>query len=342
MKEKETSKRLLQMLLEQNGNALSGEKAASDLNISRVSVWKAIQKLKKEGYDIKSSTNKGYTLNPSSDILNETEIENNLSDFAKKLCSGKIKIFKTIDSTNNEAKRFLNTPADAKKFNASFFFAEHQSAGRGRFFRTFYSPKEAGLYFSLIICPEIILQSAKKMPNISCFTAISAVAVCRSLRVLGFNPKIKWVNDIYLDEKKVCGILSEAIINMESSSAQAVIIGIGINVKETNLPPELKNKAGFLYKKDAVSIKRNIIAAFVISNLIEMLYGFYPQNELMAEYKDLSFIIGKKIQVLPFYGKSYTATAVDISPSGSLIIKTANGEKQELVSGEVSIILNEP
>ena len=342
-----TSNILLDMLIEQNGRPLSGEEAALHLGLSRVSVWKAVQKLRDEGYEIEGGKNKGYILKSSSDVLNAFSIEKNLSAFAQSVCKGKVEVFKTIDSTNTEAKRRLTSSSRAESLHGTVLFAEHQSAGRGRFSRSFYSPKGAGLYFSLIFCPSIPAKTEKEVPASALYTAISAVIICRCLKVLGFAPQIKWVNDIYLNGKKICGILSEGIIDMETSSVQAVIIGIGLNVKESNFPPELKNKAGSLFTEagssfseaEAPSLNRNVLASSIISSLIEALYGLHSQENLMEEYKSLSLLTGKKVRVLPFAGIPYQALVLGISDLGHLIIETDDGKKDELISGEVSLEL---
>ena len=349
-----TSNILLDMLIEQNGRPLSGEEAALHLGLSRVSVWKAVQKLRDEGYDIKGGKNKGYILKSSSDVLNAFLIEKNLSAFAQSVCKGKIEVFKTIDSTNTEAKRRLTSSSRAESLHGTVLFAEHQSAGRGRFSRSFYSPRGAGLYFSLIFCPSIPARTEREVPSSALYTAISATVICRCLKALGFAPQIKWVNDIYLNGKKICGILSEGIIDMETSSVQAVIIGIGLNVKESNFPPELKNKAGSLFTEagklftetgssfteaEVPSPNRNVLASSIISSLIEALYGLLSQENLMQEYKSLSLLTGKKVRVLPFAGTPYEVLVLGISDLGHLIIETDDGKKEELISGEVSLEL---
>lgn len=342
-----TSDILLDMLMEQNGSPLSGEEAALHLGLSRVSVWKAVQKLRDEGYEIEGGKNKGYILKSSSDVLNAFSIEKNLSAFAQSVCKGKVEVFKTIDSTNTEAKRRLTSSSRAESLHGTVLFAEHQSAGRGRFSRSFYSPRGAGLYFSLIFCPSIPARTEREEPSSDLYTAISATVICRCLKALGFAPQIKWVNDIYLNGKKICGILSEGIIDMETSSVQAVIIGIGLNVKESNFPPELKNKAGSLFTEagssfseaEAPSLNRNVLASSIISSLIEALYGLHSQENLMEEYKSLSLLTGKKVRVLPFAGIPYQALVLGISDLGHLIIETDDGKKDELISGEVSLEL---
>lgn len=330
----------MDMLIEQNGRPLSGEEAALRLGLSRVSVWKAVQKLRDEGYEIEGGKNKGYILKSSSDVLNAFSIEKNLSAFAQSVCKGKVEVFKTIDSTNTEAKRRLTSSSRAESLHGTVLFAEHQSAGRGRFSRSFYSPKGAGLYFSLIFCPSIPAMTEREVPSSALYTAISATVICRCLKALGFAPQIKWVNDIYLNGKKICGILSEGIIDMETSSVQAVIIGIGLNVKESNFPPELKNKAGALFSEaEDLPLNRNVLASSIISSLIEALYGLHSQNTLMEEYKSLSLLMGKKVRVLPFAGTPYQALVLGISDLGHLIIETDDGKKDELISGEVSLMV---
>ena len=145
-----------------------------------------MQKLRDEGYEIEGGKNKGYILKPSSDVLNAFLIEKNLSAFVQSVCKGKVEVFKTIDSTNTEAKRRLTSSSRAESLHGTVLFAEHQSAGRGRFSRSFYSPKGAGLYFSLIFCPSIPTRAEKEVPSSALYTAISATVILTGKKSAAF------------------------------------------------------------------------------------------------------------------------------------------------------------
>ena len=210
------------------GEDISGQYLAEKLGVSRNAVWKAINSLKNDGYKITSSTNKGYCLSESCDILSQSTIE--------RLCGENtdIKIFESLDSTNNEAKR---ETANGKTDKPLLIISEEQTLGRGRNGRNFYSPKGTGLYFSLVTSPKSDLTSAVGI------TSYAAVCVVEAIKELtGTDTKIKWVNDIYLDGKKLCGILTEAVSDFETGTVSNIIIGIGINLKTATLPDSLITK----------------------------------------------------------------------------------------------------
>ena len=375
-----TKEKLLELFAEQNGLPLSGTEAAEKIGVSRTAVWKAVESLRKNGYPVTGSTNKGYVFKDGHDFLNAARITSLLSPLAFSLCSGKIKVFKTIDSTNTEAKRKLScADADRQALHGAVFIAEHQSAGRGRMGRSFYSPERSGIYLSIVYVPDDgksdaytqnkppepengkdsttgAAQSARaQAPDTSLLTALAASAVCRALDCFGVQSQIKWVNDIFVRGKKVCGILTEGIVNMERRTVDAVVVGIGINVKtgKDGFPEELRHIAGSLIpeqdKKTLPSapaaaasatlvIDRNELAAAVISELLGAFSGNTPFVTLMQEYKKRSLILGKKICVASEQGE-YTALAVDITDEAHLIVETENKEQKELLSGEVRIVI---
>lgn len=265
----------------------------------------------------------------------------------------KIEVFQTIDSTNLEAKRRLSTldttTANVTSLHGTVLLAEHQSAGRGRLGRSFYSPQKKGIYVSLIYntkeTPEANENTSEQENAIpldpSCITAATAVAVSRALSSFGIEAQIKWVNDIFINEKKICGILTEGVLNTQkeqnsTAKINTVIVGIGINVLETEngFPDELKNIAGALNKK----INRNELTSTVLNNIIEFFSGSIPFTKLMDEYRERSLVLGKKVQVIK-PTQQYTATVLDITDEAHLIIERADGTHEELLSGEVSLRL---
>ncbi len=255
------------------------------------------------------------------DILSDTEIKNNLLPEYKYF---DIKIFKVTDSTNKQAKELIAKNAFE---NGTTLVADEQTDGKGRFGKSFFSPKGTGIYFSTIIKAPIKLQ------NISLVTIISALSVCKAIaKLTKSKPQIKWINDIYVNGKKVCGILTETISNFETQIADAVIVGIGINLKTKFFPNELKDKAGFVTTEN---VCRNFFIAEILNNLFSLVKDI-SNKKVIEEYKRLSFVLNKKIKYLS-KDTIITARAVDINERGNLVVKDSGGKISALESGEVSL-----
>ena len=220
-----TKEAVLQYLREHIGEAISGEKMALELNKSRTTIWKAIQSLKKEGYTIDSTTNKGYTLSENNDVLSDKEILQELINLHHPI-EWHISTMECTTSTNDLAKNYANqhstTPA--------IFISEEQTAGRGRLGRVFVSPAKTGLYISLCLFPTA------PMEDLSLITCATAVAYLETIKQLtGKSLDIKWVNDLFYREKKVGGILTEVISDFESQQVQALILSL-IHISSPRYP----------------------------------------------------------------------------------------------------------
>lgn len=230
----------------------------------------------------------------------------------------RIQVFDTIDSTNTEAKRLARLGA----LEGTTVISNHQTAGRGRLGRSFYSPKDTGIYFSMLLRPSIPLEEAVQV------TAAASVAVADAVQnVCGIALCIKWVNDLYYDGKKVCGILTEAV-------EDAIVIGIGLNCS-TVFDGELADIAGSL-SVDGDEIRCRLAAELV--NRIFKLEDAIVNRTWQKAYKERSMILGKEITVLNEAGSCYLAE--DIGDKGELILVDKNGEKKMLTTGEVSIRLH--
>ncbi|MEA5000653.1 MAG: biotin--[acetyl-CoA-carboxylase] ligase [Endomicrobiaceae bacterium] len=310
-------------ILEKNRDcSISGQELADKLSVSRTAVWKTIQSLEKDGYIIDASTNKGYKLNENSDIISYEGIKIFLSEKYKKFT---VQIYKILDSTNTYAKKII---IDGAK-HGTIIIANEQKAGRGRFGRTFFSPADTGIYLSIILKPQ------KKISDTSLITIAAAVAVCDTIKKTTCSePKIKWVNDIFLNGKKICGILTEAVSDFESGIVESAVTGIGINIKtaEERFPEDLKRTAGSLFPEN---ISRNQIIAELINNFFE-LYENLSDKNLIERYKEYSLVLGKEITYFKD-DKTQTGTAVDINENGNLIIKDKNKKTSVLESGEVTL-----
>ncbi len=315
---------ILHILESNKGKNVSGQEIADMLNVSRTTVWKAINSLKDEGYQIEATSNKGYSLSTSSDVLSSEGIRLFLNEEFKNI---PITVYKTIESTNSQAKLLAVQNAQ----HGTTIISEEQTMGRGRFGRSFFSPSDSGIYMSIILRPKLNIE------NSVLITTAAAVAVCEAIeKFVSYIPKIKWVNDIFIGNKKVCGILTEAVTNFECGMMDSVVLGIGINVKTKNedFPMELQNTAGSILEENNNFI-RNQLSAEIINNILEISKNL-ENKSFMSAYKERSMILGEHI----LYNKNnnwYEGYALDIDNSGGLIVYTADGKKITLNSGEVSI-----
>lgn len=301
---------------------ISGQCLAEKFGVSRNAVWKAINMLKKDGYEILSGSNKGYRLADNSDLLSAEGISGYLSENHNDLS---IFSYKEVDSTNNEAKRLIASGFD----RVALIVAEVQTAGRGRQGRTFYSPEQTGIYITVVIHPKIDIFDA-----ISITTAAS-VAVVRAIETLtNAKPQIKWVNDIYLNNKKLCGILTEAVTDFESGMTQSIVIGIGMNISTTHFPADIAEVAVSLNPN---GITRNRLIAEIAKELLDISEDLSNKSYL-EEYRTHSLVLGKHIT---YYknGNTHSAKATAIDDAGGLVVINDNGESEVLRCGEISICL---
>ena len=235
--------------------------------------------------------------------------------------------YDTIDSTNIQAKRFYEKHKNDSIDTPTLFVADHQSKGKGRLGRSFYSPSRTGLYMSLMIKADSVIE------NIVCLTTAVSVCVTDALTQLcDIDPKIKWVNDIYVNDKKVCGILCEALTNPDSQKIDAIIIGIGVNIDTKDFPKELSDIATSVGQ----AVNRNELCAIITDNIIDMCKTI-DDRKFIEKYKARSLVLGKEITYFE-NGVTKSATAIDIDNNGGLIIQTESGIKT-LSTGEITVRL---
>lgn len=241
----------------------------------------------------------------------------------------KAKVFESIPSTSSLLRELALKGAP----EGTLIISESQTQGRGRKGKSFFSPGDTGVYFSLLLRPKTELSAGE-------VTTAAAVAAARAIEAIcGKKAQIKWVNDIYIGRKKVCGILTEASLSPDSGSIQFIIVGIGINLYEPEggFPAEIRDRAGAVTETITPGLKNRLIAETVNS-----FYKIYRENlfeTVMKEYIKRSFIIGEKITVIAENGEK-EATALSINQSGNLLVRFENGEEKLLSSGEISIKLN--
>ena len=320
----ELKQEILKILEENRGKNISGAWIAKKLYVTRSAVWKQIKELQKEGYDIEAVTNRGYSLKSSNDILTAQSIAPYLKGRAANFI---LDVRKTVTSTNTIAKEMAAKGA----FEGTVVIASEQTQGRGRLGRTFYSPASTGLYMSVILRPRLSLEDSLLI------TTGAAVAVAKAIEMLTHRAvQIKWVNDLFMDGKKVCGILTEASLNVENGGLDYAVVGIGINVCTKDFPNDLKDLAGSIFdKKPQKGPVTSLLAAYVLNNLADIIENIADRTYL-EEYKKRSFLLGKEINVIK--GDSIlSAKAVDIDDRARLIVEYPDLTTEALSSGEVSV-----
>lgn len=317
---------VLHMLEANKGRYFSGATLAKELNVSRNSIWKAIKSLENEGYKILAATNKGYCLEQSNDILSKHSV----GEFLKYNLD--IHVYDTISSTNTVLKEMAEDGAK----EGTVLVSSEQTLGRGRMGRKFVSPAGTGIYFSILLRPDIPASDSLFL------TTSAAVAVAKAIEdVSDKKAKIKWVNDVFVDNKKVCGILTEATFNMETGKLNYAIVGIGINVcfPEGGFPEEIDKIATAIFDKESDSInKRSKLLAHVLNYFMDF-YNSFESKSYLKEYIDRSILLGKNITVIDKDGNK-TAKAISIDDECHLLVRFEDGTEKLLSSGEVSIKLD--
>lgn len=319
-----TTKQQLLTLLEQNkGQYFSGEDLAQRFSVSRAAVWKAIRALRQEGYAIDAVTNRGYCLSPQGDILSAAGI-------AKYLCHPQLTltVLPSVSSTNT----LLRQQADQGAAQGTVLLAGQQTQGRGRMGRSFYSPQGTGLYLSLLLRPQADQPAAQ-------LTALAAVAMCQAMEeVFDRHPQIKWVNDLFLNGRKICGILTEGAFSVESGALEYLVLGVGVNLTapEDGFPGELAAIAGSLLETGADDGKNRLAAAF----LNRFWEGYtHPENrQFVEDYRRRSLVIGRQVTVHSGC-HSRPAQVLDIDDQCRLLVRWESGETQALSCGEISVKL---
>ena len=321
-----TKQDVLSALRSRPDQFVSGGALAGELHLSRTAVWKAVEALRAEGYPIESVPRRGYRLSSGADVLSEEGIRSRLN--RKDL---QIRVFPSVTSTNTLLKQMALEGAPAGLALA----AGEQTAGRGRLGRSFYSPAGTGLYLSLLLRPEMEASEA------SLLTVCAAVAAAESLEALAdVRPGIKWVNDLYLGGRKVCGILTEAGLDCETGRLSHVVVGIGINTRlpAGDFPEELQGVAGAVFGDAPVPDLRNRLAALLLDRLMDLAQD--PRSDALFEaYRSRSFVPGRRVMILSPGREPVPAEALGLERDYALRVRLRDGSEQLLRSGEISLRL---
>ncbi|MBR6359057.1 MAG: biotin--[Lachnospiraceae bacterium] len=325
---------VLLILLENKNDPVSGQELANRLNCSRGAVWKAVKELEAEGYEISGVNKKGYTLKRSGDNLSRAFIEERLGKSGAGL---KVETYAVIDSTNSLLKRYASNGETGDMLVAS----EEQTAGRGRRGRSFYSPKGTGVYMSFLLHPTMPAGEAARL------TTLAAVATAEAIEtVTGETTEIKWVNDIRVRGKKVCGILTEAQTSMEDGTLDHCIVGIGINLYEPcgGFPDEIKDVAGAVCREEKKENLKNEIVSEVALRLLKY-YSELSEKTYLEGYRKRCFCIGRDVCVMTADHEERESNGPDrvhahvlgIDDECHLHVRYNDGFEEYLSSGEISI-----
>ncbi len=304
---------------------MSGQKLCEELNVSRTAVWKCIGRLKDEGYEIESVTNKGYRLCSSPDVINEKAVKSRLNT---KFWGQNTVFFEEVDSTNNAIKRM----AEEGAAEGTLAIAEIQTAGKGRRGREWLSPQKTGVWMSFLLKPAI------SPVNASMITLVSAMAVREAVcRVSGLEAVIKWPNDIVVSGRKVCGILTE--MSAELDWINYVVVGIGINVNTTEFSEEISKTATSLFKESGRKISRSqLIAEFgaVFEDYYDEFLKTQDLSLLMDKYNKNLANMNNKVKIIEPTAE-YEGISKGINKMGELIVIDSDEKERIVRSGEVSV-----
>lgn len=315
-----TKQELLRRLAQAGDTSLSGQELAGSLGVSRAAVHKAAAALRAEGWPICAQAGLGYRLAAGADLLSEQAVRAACPALAA------VELHQSLCSTNLRAKEL----ALAGCPSGTLVLAHGQTGGRGRLGRSFVSPAGKGVYMTLVLRGPLPGAGALAL------TCAAAVAVCRAVQALcGRRLSIKWVNDLFCGGRKVCGILTEAGMGLESGALDWAAVGVGLNLTATpeDLGPELAGAAASLFPGGPSPCGRAALAGAICAELLALA----PAFDCLEEYRARSLVLGHWLTVLEPGREPYTARALAIDGEGRLLVELAGGGRRTLRSGEVSV-----
>lgn len=302
----------------------SGEEISQKLGVTRAAIWKSIKKLQAEGYEIESSTKKGYRLKKTPNIITTGEIKH---DLKTQFLGQVIHYEEVMSSTNNKAKELAREGAS----EGLLVIADKQLNGKGRLGRAWESPSGTGIWMSLVLRPNILPQYASEL------TLVAGLTICEVIsEITGLDAKIKWPNDIVVNGKKVCGILTEMSAEMEGINY--IILGIGVNVNMTSFPETLPYASSLAIEGNKEYHRKSIIKRFL--EKFEEDYKFYKSNPsleaFLKRYEAYCITLHRKVKLI-IGEEEILAEAENITSRGALVVRREDGTTEEVLSGEVSV-----
>lgn len=311
--------------LKKSSGYISGQELSDELKVSRTAVWKAIQSLVEEGYQIEGVRNRGYRLISSPDILTKERL---LREEYVPWPGAGLYVYEETDSSNIRAQKLGEQGAP----DGTLVVAEKQTAGKGRRGRVWQSPKGDGLYYSILLYPPIAPGDA------SLLTLVSAYSVSRALDTFaGVQTKIKWPNDVIFNKKKIVGILTE--MRVEDDYIGQVVIGCGLNVHNTSFPEELSDKATSLFLETGEKFDRAQMLGRIMKAFYEDYHAVIKAGDLtpiMDDYNARLVNKDAKVRILDPKG-AYDAVAKGINERGELLVIRDDGITEKVYAGEVSV-----
>ena len=309
--------------LESNRDSFfSGEEIAEKLGVSRAAVCKAVKSLRLSGCEVEAVTNKGYRIKELIDIITKSGIEK----YLKTNNNVYLSVIPTVTSTNTVLREKAHQGAPEN----TVVVASAQTDGRGRFGRRFVSPEGSGIYMSILLRPDMKAEQA------ALITTAAAVSVCEAAENLsGRSCGIKWVNDVLADGKKICGILTEASVNVESGTLDYAILGIGVNVytPKNGFEEEIKDIAGSVFKEKGKDLKNKLTAEII--NRFSEYYLNICQKTYLDSYRRHCVVFGKRITVIS-QNRTESALALGVDNDCRLLVRYDDGREEYLSSGEIS------
>ena len=316
---------ILRLLKDSKGEFISGEKISERFGVSRAAIWKYINALKEEGYEIESVPRRGYRIVSSPDILTYEEVKGYLKTrfMGRDIC-----YFDTIDSTNIKAKELAMCKAEG-----TVVISEEQTLGRGRMGRNWISPKGKGIWMSLILKPKIGPMKVAKI------TQIGAAAVNLALNDLGIQSFVKWPNDIVINGKKVCGILTE--MSCELNMINYVVMGMGINVNldKEDFQDEVSKVGTSLKVETGKFVDRKKLLGVFLNRFEELYIPFVEEDnfkDTLNVCRENSILIGKEVKIIRG-DEEKKGKVLDIDEEGELVVSYEDGRIENVLSGEVSV-----
>jgi len=309
-------------LLKETKGYLSGQELSRHFQVSRTAIWKAIEQLKKSGYEIEAVRNKGYHLVSIPKVLTREELLSYLGEGSPLVYE------KEVDSTNQRGRLLGET----KSPDGTLIVADRQTGGKGRRGRDWESPADENIYMSVLCYPDMMPDKAPQL------TLLMALAVVKGIKeVTGITPEIKWPNDIVLNGKKVCGILTE--MSAQADYINYVVIGAGINVNQKEFSKELKHKATSIYLETGEEYNRSLLIGR-ISDEFKVYYKRFLKEQSLHSFKEEynALLISREKEVVVMDPKgTFCAYGLGINDRGELKVRLPDGSVKEIYAGEVSI-----
>lgn len=319
------NEKIIHILKDHEGRFVSGEIISQEVGITRAAIWKRISTLKSMGYVIDARQNMGYRLMRSPDILVPAEVKYRLGT---KIVGGEINYYPVLESTNAEAFRAASEGGK----DGLVILTDHQTGGKGRLNRTWFSFRRQSVSISVVLRPKIIPYLATML------TYMTGVALYETIYALtAVKPSIKWPNDILMSGKKVAGVLSE--LNTETDVVNFAVIGIGVNlnVRKNRFPEEIREVSTSVYEETKKRTKR---VAFVKEFLRQMDYWYSVflrdggDNRILSEWNERSKIVGQDVKIRSF-DEEIEGKVIDVDSYGALIVETKEGVRKRVIAGDL-------